>query len=140
MTSSTFLNNKYHSNLKTSPITSSTLIHSSKNSKNSKFKKNSNTTQKHNNYKSHKQKKKSLKLFQTNTKNKLISTNHNKKTTKNPSPITYKKKNQKQNIQYSKTNNKINIIKKQIKKNILKKFLSFNNNTNHSKLYTITYL
>lgn len=129
--SSTFLDGRCRSSLRiTPPVASSTLVHSSENSEDSGFGRSSSATQEHNSCKSRGQRRRSLGLFRTSTKSKL----------RNPSPVAYEREDQGQSMQCSGTSDEVSMVKKQMKKNILKKFLSFSDSANRSELYTIACL
>lgn len=128
------------SSLRTPPVASSTLVHSSENSEDSGFGRSSSATQEHNSCKSRGQRRRSLGLFRTSTKSKLVSAGRDRKATRNPSPVAYEREDQGQSMQCSGTSDEVSMVKKQMKKNILKKFLSFSDSANRSELYTIACL
>lgn len=138
--SSTFLDGRCRSSLRTPPVASSTLVHSSENSEDSGFGRSSSATQEHNSCKSRGQRRRSLGLFRTSTKSKLVSAGRDRKATRNPSPVAYEREDQGQSMQCSGTSDEVSMVKKQMKKNILKKFLSFSDSANRSELYTIACL
>lgn len=128
------------SSLRTPPVASSTLVHSSENSEDSGFGRSSSATQEHNSCKSRGQRRRSLGLFRTSTKSKLVSAGRDRKATRNPSPVAYEREDQGQSMQCSGTSDEVSMVEKQMKKNILKKFLSFSDSANRSELYTIACL
>lgn len=128
------------SSLRTPPVASSTLVHSSENSEDSGFGRSSSATQEHNSCKSRGPRRRSLGLFRTSTKSKLVSAGRDRKATRNPSPVAYEREDQGQSMQCSGTSDEVSMVKKQMKKNILKKFLSFSDSANRSELYTIACL
>lgn len=138
--SSTFLDGRCRSSLRTPPVASSTLVHSSENSEDSGFGRSSSATQEHNSCKSRGQRRRSLGLFRTSTKSKLVSAGRDRKATRNPSPVAYERRDQGQSMQCSGTSDEVSMVEKQMKKNILKKFLSFSDSANRSELYTIACL
>lgn len=69
-----------------------------------------------------------------------MSAGRDRKATRNPSPVAYEREDQGQSMQCSGTSDEVSMVKKQMKKNILKKFLSFSDSANRSELYTIACL
>lgn len=139
--SSTFLDGRCRSSLRiTPPVASSTLVHSSENSEDSGFGRSSSATQEHNSCKSRGPRRRSLGLFRTSTKSKLVSAGRDRKATRNSSPVANGREEQGQSMQCSGTSDEVSMVKKQMKKNILKKFLSFSDSANRSELYTIACL
>uniref|UniRef100_A0A8W8HPW6 Large ribosomal subunit protein uL22 n=2 Tax=Magallana gigas TaxID=29159 RepID=A0A8W8HPW6_MAGGI len=141
LASSTFLDyGRCRSSLRiTPPVASSTLVHSSENSEDSGFGRSSSATQEHNSCKSRGQRRRSLGLFRTSTKSKLVSAGRDRKATRNSSPVANGREEQGQSMQCSGTSDEVSMVKKQMKKNILKKFLSFSDSANRSELYTIAW-
>lgn len=135
--SSTFLDGRCRSSLRTPPVASSTLVHSSEDSG---FGRSSSATQEHNSCKSRGQRRRSLGLVRTSTKSKHASTDRDRRPTSNPSPVVNDREEQGQSLQCSGTVDEVSMVKKKMKKNILKKFLSFSDSANRSELYTIACL
>lgn len=137
VTSSTSKDGRCRSSLRTPPVASSTLVHSSEDSG---FGRSSSATQEHNSCKSRGQRRRSLGLVRTSTKSKHASTDRDRRPTSNPSPVVNDREEQGQSLQCSGTVDEVSMVKKKMKKNILKKFLSFSDSANRSELYTIACL